>query len=310
VLYSFSNPAALAAARAPASPVSIENPLSEDRNVLRTSLLPGLLDVVGRARRHGEFELRLFGLGNVFLPPGTAVPPALDDLHPPTPEDVALPVELPRFMAVLGGAQRTYLTRAPEVDVFDAKGIAVELVERLTGCTATVRHCTDEARLPHLHPRGAAEVLIGDVVVGAFGPLHPDVVDAFDLGSAVQVIELSLELILQLGRKVPRYRPIPKLPAIVRDVCFEVPEALGAGHITSTIAKAAGELCESVEPFDLFRGKSLGDGVRALAFRVIYRDPLAASAPDKARTLTDEEVDACQLRAVREVVDKLGLKVR
>jgi phenylalanyl-tRNA synthetase beta chain len=310
VLYSFTNPAALAAARAPSSSVVIENPLSEDRDVLRTSLLPGLLEAVGRARRHGEFELRLFGLGNVFFPSGTPVPAALHEIHPPKAEDVALPVELPRFMAVLGGSQRTYLTRAPEVDVFDAKAVAVELVERLTGRTATVRHCADPARLSQLHPRGAAEVLIDDLVVGVFGPLHPDLVDAFDLGSPVQVVELSLEVVLQIGKKSPRYRPIPKLPAIVRDVCFEVPEALGAGRITSAISQAAGELCESVEPFDLFRGKSLGDGVRALAFRVTYRDPRAISAPDKARTLTDEEVDGCQQKAVREVVEKLGVKVR
>lgn len=311
VLYSFTNPGALGRARAEESSVVIENPLSEDRNVLRTSLLPGLLDVVARARRHGESSLRLFGIGGVFLPPSAAVQGALEAIHPTKEEDHGvLPVELPRFMAVLGGAQRAYLTRAPEVDAFDAKGVAVELVERLTRCAAAVRHCPDAPHTAYLHPRGAAEVLVDGVVVGVFGPLHPDVVDAFDLGTPVQVIELMLDVILQVGTKAPRYRPIPRLPAIVRDICLEVPEQLAAEQIMGAISAAAGEKCESVELFDLFRGGSLPDGLRALAFRVVYRDPRAALAPDQARTLTDEEVDACQAKVVKEVVERLKLKVR
>jgi phenylalanyl-tRNA synthetase beta chain len=303
VAHSFVSERELAAVGAPPAVVRLKNPLSEDRSVLRTSLLPGLLDVLRRARRRGERSARLFAVGARFLPPSTASEsPARprDDVDRPL-----LPEERPSFAAVLAGPRPSHLRRAEEMDVLDAKGLAVELVERLTGRSPSTDPMTAEDRLPHLHPRGAAWVAVDAVRVGSLGPLHPDVVDALDLDGGAQIIELDLAAIEALGHPTPRYQPIPRLPATSRDVALVVADAIAAADIEQEIRGAAGELCESVELFDLFVGGAIPEGKRSLAYRVVYRDPKAATDPESARTLTDEEVDR-QHEHVRTAVTRLG----
>jgi phenylalanyl-tRNA synthetase beta chain len=292
VTYSFVAPKDLEALRAPAPTIVIRNPLSEDRTVMRTSLLPGLLETVRRARRRGEPEVRLFTVGARFLPvAGATSAPA----RPLTSEDRGvLPEERPSFAAVLAGPRPAYLSKSDPVDVFDAKGHAVELVERLTGRTPETisMNASDERGvLAHLHPRGAAWIVVGGVVLGSLGPLHPDVVDALDLGGPVQVIEIDLVAVEALGKPTPKFRPIPRLPAILRDVALVVDEAVPAANLEKEIREAAGDLCEKVELFDVFAGGAIPAGRRSLAFRLVYRDPKAATNPDSARTLTDQEVE-------------------
>jgi phenylalanyl-tRNA synthetase beta chain len=311
LLFGFVAPSALEKLHAPRSCVALENPLSEERSVLRTSLLPGLLEALGRARRRGESAVRLFSVGAIFLPPSTERSATAERLRPRLDDDVAaLPVETPRFAAVLGGPRSSYLRKPEDVGVFDAKGLAVELCERILGQSVSVRHSPDSPTTRHLHPRGAAEILVGSRVVGQFGPLHPDVVDAFDLGDSLQVVEIDLAVVEELGKTTPRYRPIPKLPAIVRDVSFELPESLPAGSVTELIRQAAGELCESVELFDLFTGAAVPKDKRALAFRLVYRDPKARTDPDAAKTLTDAEVDARQAAVVSAIKQRFGAELR
>jgi phenylalanyl-tRNA synthetase beta chain len=191
--------------------------------------------------------------------------------------------------------------------VFDAKGLAIELVERLTGLTAEVKVAV---AAPHLHPRGAAELWIGGEIVGSFGPLHPDIVDTLDLEGSALVLELDLVALEQLGRRTPRYSPIARLPAVTRDISLTVRDDVNAGAVASVIRDAAGDLCESVQLFDLFRGGAIPENHRSLAFRLIYRDPRAASDPEKARTLTDKEVDERHARVVKAAAEGLGGMLR
>jgi phenylalanyl-tRNA synthetase beta chain len=299
LIYGFVAPSALEKLGAPTSPVILENPLSEDRSALRTSLLPGLLDAVGRSRRRGEAAVRLFFVGSIFLPSNAERSPIAQRLRPRLESDGdELPVERPYFAAVLAGPRPTYLKKPEDVDVYDAKGVAVEFCERLLGTPVTVRHAPGAESTAHLHPRGATEVLVGSTVVGRFGPLHPDVLDAFDLGESVQVVEIDLAELESIGKTQPKYRAIPKLPAIVRDVSFELAERIPAGEVMALLKETAGELCESVEIFDLFKGGAVAKDKRALAFRLVYRDPAARTNPDAARTLTDAEVDARQAAVI------------
>jgi phenylalanyl-tRNA synthetase beta chain len=133
--------------------------------------------------------------------------------------------------------------------------------------------------------------------------------EALDLDGPALAIEIDLAALEAVGSITPKYRPIPRLPAVTRDVSLEVSEELLAGDLAQAIREAAGELCESVELFDLFTDKSLPPGVRSLTYRVTYRDPKAATHPDDARTLTDKEVDKCQAR-VNAAAEKLGAKLR
>ncbi len=308
--HSFVAPADLQALSAPPPVVTLTNPLSEDRSVLRTSLAPGLLEALRRSRRRGEARVRLFTLGAIFLP--VVGDYSASEARVRLPEDDGtLPYEQPTFASVLAGPRSEYLSLKPsEVDVYDAKAVAVEMVERMTRRRAQVQYIGASERTAHLHPRSAAAVLLDGVEVGLFGALHPDVVEKFDLDGAAQLIELNLATIEAVGRVTPRYRVIPKLPAITRDLSLVVSDETSASLVADAILHAAGELCESVEVAAEFRGGSVPAGHRSLTFRVVYRDPKARTAPDDARTLTDKEVEAIQAIALEKASKDFGAILR
>ena len=295
ITYGFVAPSEIEALGLPPPPFRLLNPLTEERSVMRTSLLPGLLEAVGRARRHGVPDVRLFTVGARFLA---------------DPERAPLAAELPSFAAVLAGSRRVPLSKPVEVDVYDAKGVAVEMVERVTRRAATVAHQPAETRAPYLHPRAAAHVLVDGQIVGSFGLLHPDVADALDIGGGAVVVELDLGALARVGTRRPQYRPIPVLPAATRDIALVVADEIEAGAVAEIIREAGGDLCESVELFDLFRGGNIAQGHRSLAFHVVYRDPRAATDPENARTLTDDDVDKRHKSVVETVHARFGATLR
>ena len=313
ITYSFVSERELQAVHAPPVAVRVINPLTEERDVMRTSLLPGLLEVLRRARRRGEHSARLFSVGPVFLQPLAGPQSATQALiRTALPEDAGqLPRELPCLAVVLAGPRPEYLKGKPERhDVFDAKGVALALIERALNRTAELRAAPGAPDTAHLHPRGAGHIVVGDVLVGRLGPLHPDVVDALDLGGDAQIIELDLAALEDLGSQRPRFKPIPRLPAVSRDVALVVGPTVAAGSVEALIREAAGELCESVEVFDSFTGGDLPSGHRSLAFRVVYRDPKASLDPEHAKTLTDKEVDKAHARAVEHTQRSVGATLR
>jgi phenylalanyl-tRNA synthetase beta chain len=291
--YGFVSRAQLEALSAPAPRVEIANPLTEERSVMRTSLLPGLLEALRRARRHGVSDVRLFTVGRRFLAPEPGQP---------------LPREPLGLAVVMAGARRLGLDKPQPLDVYDAKGVAVELVERVTHRRADVARA--ENGFVHLHPRGAGVIVVDGERVGSFGPIHPDVDDSFDLGGACVVVELDLDALASVARKVPQYRPIPTLPAVSRDLALLVRDEVTAGELGEAIRQAAGELCESVELFDVFAGAGVPAGQSSLAFHLVFRDPRSATQPEEARTLTDEEVDRCTKQVIGAVEERFGATVR
>ncbi|MSP24492.1 MAG: phenylalanine--tRNA ligase subunit beta [Myxococcales bacterium] len=284
--FGFTSKEELLAIAAPEPCVMLKNPLTSDRRVMRTSLLPGLFAALRNARRHALADLRAFTVGSVFLPS----------------ESGPLPVERSSFAAVLAGERRSGLDKPVALDVYDAKGIAVALVERLTLREVTIAR--DDA--PHLHPRAAGRLLIDGVVLGRFGALHPDAGLALDLEQECFVLELDLAVMAGLALEVPQFRALPQLPSVGRDLAFVVSQDLEAGLVLEAMKAAAGELCESVHLFDRFLGKGLPEDHQSLAFHLVFRDPKASSKPDEARTLTDREVDACTEVVARVVGERFG----
>jgi phenylalanyl-tRNA synthetase beta chain len=309
VTYAFVSKADLAAVHAPEPSISLQNPLGEERSVMRTSLLPGLCDALRRARRHGEARVRLFGIGSCF---SSTVSETRSGPRPRLAGDVGkLPKEELRLCAVLAGPRDEYLSLKPEeLDVYDAKGIALELVERISGRRAQVQFAGGAAHTRHLHPRAAAEIRLGEQRVGVFGPLHPEVVDALDLGGPAQVIELDLDALEALALSTPQYSAIPRLPAATRDLSLVVRDDVLAGSVVSLLERAGGELCERVELLGLFRGGSLAAGQKSLTFRIVCRDPRARIPHAEARTLTDKEVDELQARMLQTAQSELGAELR
>jgi phenylalanyl-tRNA synthetase beta chain len=310
VSYSFVSPKDLAALGAPASVVTLNHPLSEERSVMTTSLLPGLLEAYRRSSRHGHPDLRLFTVGSKFLPVrrqlnGGAVAAARTVVD----ADVdRLPEERFSFAALLAGERANYLSKAEPLDVYDAKGVVVELIARLTGQSCRLLPAPSD-QLAYLHPRSRANIEVAGQLVGSVGALHPNVAEKLDVPPQVFVIELCLDTIENLGSVKKRYRPIPRLPAVTRDIALEASEQLTAGDILATMKQNGGELCESVELFDLYTGSNLEPGRRSLAFRLTYRDPKAVTDPEKATTLTDKQVDK-QHAMVVAAVQKLGVTIR
>ncbi len=292
ITYGFTSARALEAVGAPKPTVLLRNPLGEHHAVMRTSLLPGLLDAVAHARRHFERDVREFTIGQVFL----AAAPSGD----------GLPTEQLRIGVVLAGDRPGWLEKPQPLDVWDAKGYAVGLTERLAGASALVQvepATRDELTeiASHLHPRGAAFVHVNGRRIGAFGLLHPDAVAALALDGDVLVVELTLESFAE-GIPIPQYAAIPRFPASTRDVALLVRDAVMAGEVESAVRAAAGPLAERVRLFDRFTGGHVAAGFASLAFRVVYR---ASSG-----TLTDAEVDAAHANVVKVVGERFGAKLR
>ncbi len=290
--YGFVAPRDLAAVGAPKPVVRLKNPLTEDRSVMRTSLLPGLLDAVSRAQRRGVADVRLFASGSIFVQPDSG--------------DDELPKEHPVFAAVIAGSRRRALAKAEPVDVYDAKGVAEAVVSRVSGQPVTVA----ASQVSHLHPRGTGIIQVAAADIGRFGPIHPDVADHFEIEHACMIVEIDLLALGQLEQQTARYRPIPVLPAVARDLAFVVSDDVPAGDLATAIRGAGGELCESVELFDRYAGKGVPDGQQSLAYHLVFRDPKAATAPESARTLTDQEVDKLADAIVGMAKDRYAATVR
>jgi phenylalanyl-tRNA synthetase beta chain len=289
ITYAFTSARTLDVLCAPTPSMVLKNPLGEHHGVMRTTLLPGLLETVARARRHGEREVRAFTTGPVFLAP--------------KPNGDGLPHEPMRVGFVFAGHRTAWLESPKPFDVWDAKGFITAFLERLLGPSAKVdvlpASRTDAPAF--LHPRAAAFVSVDGQNVGAFGALHPDVVEKLELDGELFVAELDLDGFLA-GPRIPTFAAISRFPASARDVALVVPDHVRAGEVEVAIQHAAGALASSVHIFDRFVGGAVPEGHSSLAFRVTYR------VPD--RTLTDAEVDAAHANVVKDVRERFGATLR
>ena len=284
--YSFVSPKSLEAVGAPSATTILKNPLADHQSVMRTSLLPGVLDAIARAGRHGETDARLFAIGRVFLGSSN------DDL----------PDEALRFAAALAGTRSAHVTKPEPIDLWDLKAAAEGLLVRWLGARPTFAPFDDATRPSRLHPRAAARVVVHDREIGTAGQLHPDAADALGLDRDVFVLELDLDAASALPAHAPRHRAIPKYPASIRDVALVVKTDVPVGDVETAIREAAGDIAEDVRLFDRFLGGKLPEGHANLAFRITYRSA--------ARTLTDVEVDERHAAVVQAAEKRFGASLR
>jgi phenylalanyl-tRNA synthetase beta chain len=276
ITFAFIEAAAASSFLGDEGPVALANPLSEKFAVLRPSLLPGLIDAVSHNRRHGRRDVRLFELGTRFNPRGEtrAVGVAWTGLA--TPEHWS------------GGAR--------DVDFFDIKGIA----EQLCAVMQVAAEFVPTAR-PYLVDGRAAELRINGRSIGVLGQLPSGLLDQRDLpaGDAVFVLEIDLDaLSLQTPRTATFARPLPRHPAVIRDIAILVDETLSADTVRGTIRAAGPSTLLDVREFDRYQGTGIAEGQVSLALRLTFQ------APD--RTLTDSEVHAAMERIVGELTQRLG----
>lgn len=287
VSYGFVAPSDLEKHRVPTAAVVLANPLSVERSVMRTSLLPGLAWAAGRAKRHGATSIRLFEVGSSFHPTGET-----------------LPHEHPWFALFLLGETSAWFGSPRAFDFFDAKGHLEAVVHAMVG-VAPELSIDDalETRAPYLHPRRRALVRVAGRDVGVIGELHPDVVDATDLGGRGVYAELDLAALLAIEAElgVAQAKGLPRFPAVTQDLAVVVEEKHAVGALLASV-RAASSLVESVELIDEYRGEHVPAGSRSLAFRIVFRDPEA--------TLTEARVNDAQAKILASLEKSFGAQRR
>ncbi|HYF92177.1 MAG TPA: phenylalanine--tRNA ligase subunit beta [Symbiobacteriaceae bacterium] len=263
--------------------LTIANPLYEDRSILRTMLLPTILDAVQYNANRRVLDLAVFEMGHVYVPQ----------------EGQVLPDEPLRLgIAMMGNwKQAGWNVKDQPVDYYILKGVIEALLEALDVQGWSV----ERGAHPGLHPGRQAALLVGGRAVGVFGELHPSAQAAWDLPSRVYVAELDFEPLAAACRPQKEYRPIPRFPAVTRDVALIVSEETPAAKVAETVWQAGGELVESVALFDLYQGEHVKAGHRSLAYRVTYRSA--------ERTLTDADIEGAHGK-VRAALQALGAELR
>jgi len=252
---------------------------------MRTTLLPGLLEIVSRNVSRRNYNVRLFELGRIFLA-------AADPGHlPREPLTLAGVLSVRNERVLWQGLKR-------QSDFYDVKGI----VEMLGSVLGSAEMEVVREAVPFLDSANSAVVRWEGKPIGVCGLLDPDLQEELHIHQPVALWEIDLEPCLRRTRPLPVFSPLPRYPAVLRDLAVVVDAHRSAGEVLDQIKKAGGDFLEQAILFDVFQGKPLPAGKRSLAFSLIFR------APD--RTLTDEEVRLIQEQIVARLRENLGAELR
>lgn len=287
---------------APRSAVKLANPISEEQGFLRTSILPGLIEVAKRNHSRGFRDLAVFEAGLVFLPTGevgtASIPPlgvkpsdeVLDALYDGVPDQ---PLHIAAVLTGHDSPAAANHTPRPW-DWADALDIA-----RLAGDVLGVELVTSQGRHQAFHPGRAARLsLRSGEVVGYAGELHPKLLAAQDMPERSVAMEINADALFEAAADVIVARHISTFPIATQDVALVVSQDVPADDVLSALRDGAGELLEDVALFDVYAGKGIEEGKKSLAFSLRFR------AAD--RTLTAEEASAARESAVALAASRFG----
>jgi phenylalanyl-tRNA synthetase beta chain len=258
--------------------VAILNPLTEEQSIMRTSLVPGLLETVQRNVFRQEKNLRLFEIGKIFLATGTD--------------------RLPEEVEILAGLwtgnrlETTWHSKETPCDFYDLKGVVEGLLQTL-GVGEFHFGALPKSRCTYTRPGYSAEIFSDAAALGRIGQVHPQVAQRFDLKQPVYIFELDLEALLPLIPEARTFKPIPKFPSVFRDVTLIVDQNIETGRILRFIEALNEALIEDLHLFDVFTGKPIPAGKKSISFRITYRSA--------SRTLEDDEVN----RLHKAIISKL-----
>ena len=277
--YSFVSPSIFDQIRLPEdsslrNAMRIQNPLGEDASIMRTVALPSMLAILARNNAYHNDAVKLYELAKVYLPkPGQTLP------------------DEPKHL-VLG-------TYGEHEDFFKMKG---EIEAFLRGMNVPEARYTAEKHDPTFHPGRCARVSVGGVDLGCFGQIHPLVARSYGIDGEIFAAELNFTALLSLQLPEKTYTPLPKYPAVTRDIAVVCDEAVTVAALSDCIRTAGGKLLRSVELFDIYRGKGIASGSKSAAFRLTLR------ADD--RTLTDADSDGVVSAVLAALEKELNAKLR
>ncbi len=265
-------------------PISLSMPMSEDRKILRTELLPHLLEVVKYNVNHRNAAIRIYEMGATFI----------------TEEDTLskLPIEKWEIAGVLTGElPDNWQKKNESIDFYYTKGI----LEGLFAGLGIVGIEYQVEAIKGYHPGRSAVITLNNQKIGYIGQLHPTVQDMYDINETY-AFELDLGILLDNTNTEIHYKQLPKYPTIQRDVAVVISSETEASALMNTIRDYAGHLLETVTLFDVYTSEQIGKDKKSIAFSLTYRS--------NEKTLTDEEVANVHDKVLEALKQQYDAKLR
>ena len=255
--------------------ITISNPLGEDYSIMRTSTLNGMLASLSTNYNRRNKDVRLYELGNIYLPKSLPV--------------TELPDERTMFTLGMYG----------KGDFFDMKGVCEEFFEKI-GMKKKVTYDPNSGK-PFLHPGRQANMIYEGKVVGYLGEVHPAVADNYSIGEKAYIAVIDILDVLEFAGFNHKYTGIAKYPAVTRDLSLVVPHAVLAGQIEEIFDQRGGYILESYQLFDIYEGAQIEKGFKSMAYSLVFR------AHDK--TLGENEISAA-MKKIMNGLNGLGIELR
>ena len=279
ITYSFISPTYYDKIRMPANSPEREsfrilNPLGEDTSIMRTTTLPSMLEILTRNYNFRNKEVKLYELGRTY--------------HLGGEDGLAI--------------EKKYLslgTYGAKVNFFSVKGLVEAILKDLRADGVRYEACTDN---PSYHPGRCAEVYAGDECIGVFGQIHPLVAANYGVDAELYCAELSLEKLMGACGSDPVYKPLPKFPAVTRDIAVVCDKAITVARLIDCIMSAGGQYLKNCELFDIYTGSHIAPGKKSVAFSLTLR------ADDQ--TLTDEHAEETMKSVLDALERDLGASMR
>ncbi len=252
--------------------VVLINPLGEDTSVMRTTMIPSMMELIVRNINNRNMSGRFFEIGREYYPQGS-----IDEL----------PVEKDVLCVGLYGTGESFFT---------IKGIAEELFDKI-GLKVKFSKCENDATF---HSGRCAAMTVGDTVIGKIGEIHPEVASNYGIKERIYIATFGIESMFENAQLDVKYKALPKFPAISRDLSLVCDKALSSGEIIETIEKAAKNL-EQVSLFDLYEGTGVPEGKKSVSYKLVFR------RADK--TMEAEEADKA-VEKVLKALEAIGATLR
>ena len=255
--------------------ISISNPLGEDFSIMRTISLNGMLNSLAFNYNHRNKNVKLYELGNVYLPKALPL--------------TELPDERKQFTLGMFG----------DGDFYTMKGVVEEFFEKV-GLRKPAKYDPNSGR-PYLHPGRQANIIYEGTIMGYIGEIHPAVADNYGIGERTYVAVLDMKNMVSFATYDRKFEGIAKFPAVTRDLSMVVPKHILAGEIEEMIAQRGGKYLESYHLFDLYEGAQIEKGYKSMAYSITFR------AKDK--TLEESDV-ASAMKKILNGLESMGIVLR
>lgn len=254
--------------------IKLINPLGEEQSIMRTTIIPNVMEVIARNYNRKIEAGKFFELSKVYLAEELPLKDIADE----------------REVLTIG--------MYGDVDFFDLKGVVENLMEELNIKNYRILSSNHDS----LHPGRTAELIINNKRIGWLGEVHPDVLDNYDIPVIAYVAELNFDEIAYQSNAEIKYKQLPKYPSVSRDIAIVVKEEITAGQIEEIIRNKGGKTIEDVRLFDIYRGNQIEKGYKSMAYAITYRSD--------EKTLTEEDISKVHNKILNSLANQVGAILR